>query len=379
MTGKKDKPGAAQVDRKPASSAQVKPKLVGSGSVKSAQVKTAAVKPKLVGSGSVKPAQVKTAAVKPKSTGSGSVRLTQVKPAQVKPAQVKPAQVKPAQVKPAAVKPKSTGSGSVRSTQVKPAQVKPAQVKPAQVKSGAVKPKLVGSGSVRSAQVESALVVPAPAASSQPEPKPTKPRGLLHYLGVGVSAGLLAFVLLIAALAIVVPAISGSTPMTILTGSMTPTYPAGTLVIIKPVNPDTLVIGDPITYQIESGKPAVVTHRIIAITSVSDGTRTFTTQGDANNTADPKPVLGAQVRGKVWYSIPYLGWVNSVVNGQSRAWLIPLIAIALFGYAGYQAASGIAGAIRKRRAAKTSPSGEETPNTDIEAMPELVDAGAHAD
>ena len=339
MTGKKDKPWAAQVDRKPASSAQVKPKLVGSGSVKSAQVKSAAVKPK--------------------STGSGSVRLTQVKPAQVKTAQVKTA----------AVKPKSTGSGSVRSTQVKPAQVKPAQVKP----------KLVGSGSVRSAQVESALVVPAPAASSQPEPKPTKPRGLLHYLGVGVSAGLLAFVLLIAALAIVVPAISGSTPMTILTGSMTPTYPAGTLVIIKPVNPDTLVIGDPITYQIESGKPAVVTHRIIAITSVSDGTRTFTTQGDANNTADPKPVLGAQVRGKVWYSIPYLGWVNSVVNGQSRAWLIPLIAIALFGYAGYQAASGIAGAIRKRRAAKTSPSGEETPNTDIEAMPELVDAGAHAD
>ena len=241
------------------------------------------------------------------------------------------------------------------------------------------KPKLVGAEPTKSGQTEPVRVEPAPTESLQPEPNPTKRWVVLHYLGVGVSAGLLAFVLLIAALAIVVPAISGSTPMTILTGSMTPTYPAGTLIIVKPVNPDTLVIGDPITYQIESGKPAVVTHRIIAITSVSDGTRTFTTQGDANNTADPKPVLGAQVRGKVWYGIPYLGWVNTVVNGQSRAWLIPLIAIALFGYAGYQAASGIAGAIRKRRAAETSPSAEETPGTDVEEMPELVDAEAHSD
>lgn len=203
------------------------------------------------------------------------------------------------------------------------------------------------------AQVKFAHHVPAAAGSSQPTSKPTKPRGILHYLGVGVSAGLLAFVILIAALAIVVPAISGSTPMTILTGSMTPTYPAGTLVIIKPVNPDTLVIGDPITYQIESGKPAVVTHRIIAITSVSDGTRTFTTQGDANNAPDAKPVLGAQVRGKVWYSIPYLGWVNAVVNGESRAWLIPVIAGGLFLYAGYMGASGLAGMVRRRRSKST--------------------------
>ncbi len=182
-----------------------------------------------------------------------------------------------------------------------------------------------------------------------------KPRGILHYLSVGLSAGLLAFVALIAVLAIVVPAVTGSTPMTILTGSMTPTYPPGTLVIVQPVDPDTLNIGDPITYQIESGKPAVVTHRIIAVTSVSDGTRTFTTQGDANNTADSNPVLGAQIRGKVWYSIPYLGWVNTVVNGEARSWLIPTIALALFGYAGYQAASAIAGRRKRRREAAELP------------------------
>jgi signal peptidase len=176
-----------------------------------------------------------------------------------------------------------------------------------------------------------------------------KPRGVLHYLGVGISAGLLALVALIAVMAIVLPAATGSVPMTILTGSMTPTYPPGTLIVVQPVDPATLRIGDPITYQIQSGKPAVVTHRIIAVTSSSDGSRTFTTQGDANSAADENPVLPVQVRGKVWYSIPYLGWVNTVVNGESRAWLIPVIAGALLLYAGYMAASGVAEAVKRRR------------------------------
>ncbi|HEY9498268.1 MAG TPA: signal peptidase I [Terrimesophilobacter sp.] len=179
--------------------------------------------------------------------------------------------------------------------------------------------------------------------------KAEKPQGIWRYLGVGVSAGMLALVALIAVMAIVLPAATGSVPMTILTGSMTPTYPPGTLIIVQPVDPTNLRIGDPITYQIESGKPAVVTHRIIAVTSGSDGSRTFTTQGDANSAADENPVLPVQVRGKVWYSIPYLGWVNTVVNGESRAWLIPVIAGALFLYAGYMAASGIAEAIKRRR------------------------------
>lgn len=176
-----------------------------------------------------------------------------------------------------------------------------------------------------------------------------KEKGLLHYLGVGVSAGLLALVLLIGAMAIVVPAVTGSTPMTILSGSMTPTYPIGTLIIVKPVDPDTLAIGDTITYQIESGKPEVVTHRIIVTTARSDGTRTFTTQGDANNAPDAKQVFAAQIRGKVWYSIPYLGWVNTWVNGEGRGWLIPVIAGGLFLYAGYMGASGIAGAVKRRK------------------------------
>lgn len=175
-----------------------------------------------------------------------------------------------------------------------------------------------------------------------------RPRGILYYLGLGLSAGLLGFFMLLAALVIIIPAVTGSLPMTILTGSMNPTYPPGTLVIVKPVDTDTITTGDAITYQLESGKPEVVTHRVVAITSI-DGEKRFVTKGDANEVADPQPVMPVQVRGSVWYAMPYLGWVNTVVNGENRGWIVPLSAIGLFAYAGWMFASGIAHTIRRRR------------------------------
>lgn len=179
----------------------------------------------------------------------------------------------------------------------------------------------------------------------------TKNRGILYYLGWGLSAGLLGFVILVGVLAIVVPAVTGSTPMTVLTRSMTPTYPPGTLVIVRPVDAKDIRIGMPITYQLESGKDIFVTHRVIAISHSSNGKTTFTTKGDANGAADEKPVMPVQVRGEVWYSIPYLGWVNTAVNGENRSWIIPVIAGGLFLYAGYAVASSIASATRRKRAA----------------------------
>ena len=174
-----------------------------------------------------------------------------------------------------------------------------------------------------------------------------KSHGLLYYLGIGLSAGLLVFVVLVGVLAIVVPAVTGSTAMTVLTGSMSPTYPPGTLIVVAPVDSADIRIGDAVTYQIESGKPTVVTHRVVSITSSSDGSISFQTKGDANNTADDKPVIPEQIRGKVWYSIPYLGYVNSAVNGEARVWLIPILAGGLFLYVGYLAASAIVSKARK--------------------------------
>jgi len=182
--------------------------------------------------------------------------------------------------------------------------------------------------------------------------KATRTRGLLYYLGLGASAGVLAFLVLVGVLVIVIPAVSGSTPMTILTQSMIPTYPPGTLVIVKPIDPQQVRIGDALTYQIESGKPEVVTHRVISIDTSSNGDITYTTKGDNNALADEKPVMPVQIKGTVWYSVPFIGYVNNVIGSDTRAIIVPVLATGLFLYAGYAFASGLAASARKRRRAQ---------------------------
>ena len=178
----------------------------------------------------------------------------------------------------------------------------------------------------------------------------SRQRGLLYYLGLGLSAGLLGMLLLVGALVVLIPAISGATPMTILTSSMEPTYPPGTLIIVKPVAVDEIAVGDPLTYQLESGKPEVVTHRVISISTVN-GELSFVTKGDNNAVADAKPVMPVQVRGTVWYAVPYVGFANSLISGENRVWIVPIAALALFAYAGFMLVSGIhTSVLRNRRA-----------------------------
>src|ERR1700712_1679157 len=67
--------------------------------------------------------------------------------------------------------------------------------------------------------------------------------------------------LLIVAL-VVVPRLTGSEPFTVLTSSMVPKMPPGTVVITKPLAFSQIKVGDVVTYQINSGEKAVVTHRV---------------------------------------------------------------------------------------------------------------------
>lgn len=150
--------------------------------------------------------------------------------------------------------------------------------------------------------------------------------------------------------AILVPTLAGAERFTVLTGSMQPTYPPGTLLVVKPVERTELGIGMPVTYQLRPGEPAVVTHRIISMSQSAQGTRTYTTQGDANDVPDEAPVIYEQIRGRVWYSIPYLGYVNNWLTGQNRSWTIGIVATSLFAYAAFLLVSGARDGRRERRA-----------------------------
>ncbi len=179
-----------------------------------------------------------------------------------------------------------------------------------------------------------------------------KPKGLLHYIGLALSGALLVIVIAIAILAIVIPAVSGGSALTVLTQSMEPKLPPGTLIIIHPVTPADIKVGNVITYQIKSNQPEVVSHRVISKSTDTHGDVTFITKGDNNSLADTPAVRPVQIKGVLWYSIPWLGYVNTLSGGEgSRALLIPVVAGLLFVYAAYMVVSSIVGSRRKRFAA----------------------------
>jgi signal peptidase len=202
---------------------------------------------------------------------------------------------------------------------------------------------------------------------------------LLRSAAVGLSVGILLLVIALAGVLLVVPKVSGSVPLTILTQSMEPTLPPGTLIVVRPVDTATLEVGDVATYQIRSGDPAVITHRITAIASESDGTRTFTFQGDNNASPDSLPVTEAQIQGRVWYSVPLVGWANQAVNGQARSWIIPAAAVALLCYAAITIITGAVQTRRKRSASAADDVQAEGDHVHSDAMSAGVAAAALAD
>jgi len=165
-----------------------------------------------------------------------------------------------------------------------------------------------------------------------------------------VAAWLVIFsVAVVLAVAVLVPRLAGATPYTILTGSMRPDLPPGTLVVIKPVGISDVGIGDVITYQLQSGKPTVVTHRVTAVSQSLRGETTFTTQGDANNAPDNKAVKPVQVKGKLWYSVPYLGYVNNAITGKERDTTMIVVVSGLLVYSAFMLTGSLRDRLRKPR------------------------------
>lgn len=161
----------------------------------------------------------------------------------------------------------------------------------------------------------------------------------------------IAAVVVVLAACVVVPQVAGATPYTILTGSMRPGMAPGTLVVVKPVDADRIAIGTVITYQLRSGDPTVVTHRVVAQGVKDDSTPIFRTQGDANDVPDPVWVRPVQIKGERWYAIPYLGHVSAAISGSQRRTATVVVGVGLLGYA----AAMFVGAARSRHPA-SSPS-----------------------
>lgn len=151
-------------------------------------------------------------------------------------------------------------------------------------------------------------------------------------LRVGVWAVLVGLLSLLTA-TVLVPRMFGAGVYTVLSPSMEPTLMPGTLVVSRPTDPHDIGVGSVITFQLESGKPEVVTHRVVEQGVDKSGHPVFLTEGDANNTPDPIWIRPAQIRGTVWYALPYVGRFSSLMPNNIRQLLITGVALGLLVYA----------------------------------------------
>lgn len=108
--------------------------------------------------------------------------------------------------------------------------------------------------------------------------------------------------------------LAGFKPYAVLSGSMEPEYPVGSLLFVKKVDTLSLKVGDDITFLLD--EDTLATHRIIEV--IPDGEDSsvvrFRTKGIANEYADGGLVHSENVIGKPVFCIPYIGYFSSYIQ-----------------------------------------------------------------
>lgn len=112
----------------------------------------------------------------------------------------------------------------------------------------------------------------------------------------------------------------------VLTPSMTPEIPVGSMVIVKMIEPSELKVGDIVTYSTSIDGSTVLTHRVSRVMGSGD-TLSFMTKGDANLVEDMNPVYPSQVIGRVNLVVPYLGSIMTYIQANLTLVILSIIAL----------------------------------------------------
>ena len=167
--------------------------------------------------------------------------------------------------------------------------------------------------------------------------------------------------LLLVCVAIIgVPRLFGVYEFNVLTGSMTPTYPVGTLVFVQPKEPTAIRPGEVASYVMDE-ELNIVTHRVV---DNDYDAKTITTKGDANASNDA-PVLYQNIVGVVVFAIPYVGGVvDYLVNDErGRIFGVGLLVAVL---AATFLAEGICSAMTRHAANVIAPGGKRREDGELE-------------
>lgn len=132
-------------------------------------------------------------------------------------------------------------------------------------------------------------------------------RGLGH--AANLAAAALAATLVLVSAATIVATVTRHHLEQVITGSMVPTVPVGSLVVTEKVGVASLHVGDILVFPKPTNTSEVIVHRIVSLTTSASGSVQVRTKGDANTSQDPWVI--EQGRGgladRAVYIVPSLG------------------------------------------------------------------------
>lgn len=124
----------------------------------------------------------------------------------------------------------------------------------------------------------------------------------------------LVVLIVILAILLVGVRVVGLKPFVVLSGSMEPDYPTGSLIYVKNVDPFELEPGDVITFMLN--ETTVATHRMVGVVPDDEDPSVirFRTKGDSNDFEDGTLVHYKNVIGSPVFVIPLLGYVSNYIS-----------------------------------------------------------------
>ena len=126
----------------------------------------------------------------------------------------------------------------------------------------------------------------------------------------------ISYVLILLYILVCVPMIFGYTPLVVLSGSMEPELPVGSIVYYKSVSEEELQPRDIVVFQTDD---QFVSHRIVEINDSG-----IVTKGDANENNDPNLVSYSAVRGVLSsVHIAFVGYFVWFIN----SYLLPIVLV----------------------------------------------------
>ena len=170
--------------------------------------------------------------------------------------------------------------------------------------------------------------------------RPVKKGGKFFPALCNIIGTLIILAVIATSIPLTVPRLLGFEIYSVVSGSMEPALPTGSIVYVEHVEPETVEPGDIIAYNVDG---SVITHRVVENHFVEGE---YVTKGDANEKEDFSNVSYRDLIGRVKYHFPVIGHYLMLYSQQvTKVYLLGLAACGVM-------FNMLAGSIRKKNEEK---------------------------